>query len=159
MSTVQTKGFAELQKMLDTLPAKIEQNILRSALRAGAKIVMSDAKSRARSVSGSLRNSIFIRTGAKKGKVVATIKNKRFYARFVETGTKRHLISSKGGHLNIGGKFAGNLITHPGAKAKPFFRPALEAQTEAAISAIAAQIKKRLTKEGLDASDIDTGAA
>lgn len=159
MSTVQTKGFAELQKMLDTLPAKIEQNILRSALRAGAKIVMSDAKSRARSVSGSLRDNLFIRTGAKKGKVVATIKNKRFYAKFVESGTKPHFIGVKGKSLNIGGRFVGKIINHPGAKAKPFFRPALESQTEAAISAIAAQIKKRLTKEGLDASDIDTGAA
>ena len=44
MSEIRVKGLAELQDFLDKLPQKIETNIMRGALRAGAKPVLEAAK-------------------------------------------------------------------------------------------------------------------
>ena len=44
MIDIKVTGLAELQKVLDTLPEKIERNILRGALNAGAKPLLNVAK-------------------------------------------------------------------------------------------------------------------
>jgi len=45
---------------------------------------------------------------------------------------------------------------HPGVMPKPFMRPALDAQSGAAVLAVGEYIKKRLaTKNGLDTSEIN----
>ena len=76
MSEVKIKGLAELQKALDTLPAKIEANIMRAAMRAGAKVLATEAKGNVNNVSGVLASSI--RFGSKinrrKGGVEAYIR-------------------------------------------------------------------------------------
>lgn len=41
---VQIHGLAELQRTLDQLPAKIEANVLRGALRAGANVIANEAR-------------------------------------------------------------------------------------------------------------------
>ena len=62
------------------------------------------------------------------------------------------------GSLVIGGKFVGESVHHPGAKPKPFLRTALDSQSQAALLAVGEAIKKRLTKQGLDASGVDLEA-
>ena len=37
MTDIEVKGLAELQKLLDELPARIEANVVRGGLRAAAK--------------------------------------------------------------------------------------------------------------------------
>ena len=79
----------------------------------------------------------------------------RSIAHLVEFGTSAH---------NIAAKFVGWLsfmnifrkeINHPGAKPRPFMRPALDSQAQTATIAVAEYMKKRLTtKEGLDASHV-----
>lgn len=200
MTEIKTKGLAELQKMLNTLPAKMEKNILRGAMRAGAKPVLAAAKQGAAVASGELRDSLRITDGVKKGNrsqvyaaVTTAKKVKRgqvdaagasdaFYAKFVEFGTDPHLIKVednekpryvtrrgtvkkqsmktinkmvKTGSLVIGKNFVGPVVSHPGAKPHPFMRPALDTQAGAAVTAAGEYIKKRLTKEGLDASGVD----
>ncbi|MTV59152.1 hypothetical protein GM547_13990, partial [Streptococcus pneumoniae] len=54
MSNVHIKGGAELNKFLQQLPAKIEQSVLRGALRAGANVVMAEAKANVPVDSGQL---------------------------------------------------------------------------------------------------------
>ena len=44
MADVKVKGLADLNKFLQQLPAKVEQSVLRGALRAGANVVMAEAK-------------------------------------------------------------------------------------------------------------------
>jgi HK97 gp10 family phage protein len=176
------KGGAEMQRFLDTLPAKVERNIMRSALRAGAKPIAAAAKANVPVLDGDLRDSIRISTSAKGGTVTASVKagsKKAWYWRFVEFGTAAHLISvpesektintRKGVHfgkavsmttinrlvLKIGNFFVGPTVMHPGAKAKPFMRPALDSQANAALIATGEQVRKRLTKEGLNASPIE----
>lgn len=181
---IKTKGMAELQKMLDTLPAMIERNILRGAMKAAAKPVLAAAKQNAAVASGELRDSLRITDSVRKGnkaQVYAAVKTDAFYARFVEFGTESHLIKVsdkprrmtrrgmkqysmttinkmvKNGSLLIGGNLVGPVVSHPGAKPHPFMRPALDAQANAAVTAAGEYIKKRLTKKGLDASGVDVG--
>jgi len=164
MTNIKVKGLAELQTFLDQLPAKMEANVLRGALRAGAKPILGAAKSAApvgepsetnrkryKLYAGALKDSIRIsgRIDKRNGNVTASVKAGGktksgadvFYAHMVEFGTKPHVIGDG---------------THPGVQAKPFMRPALDAQSGAAIVAVGEYIKKRLaTKNGLDTADIE----
>lgn len=165
MNDIRVKGLAELQAFLDKLPKKVEQNIMRGALRAGAKPVLEAARQNAPTgepsdtnrrkynlYSGALRDSLRLsaRIDRRKGQVVARVvaggKSKKsgadvFYANMVEFGTKPHVIGDG---------------QHPGVMPKPFMRPALDSEAGAALVAVGEYIKKRLaTKHGLDTSEIN----
>lgn len=159
MSEIHVRGLAELQKFLDTLPVRVEKNILRGALRAGMKPVFAQAIANAAKAekSGKLKNSLKIGTSARGGTVTAKVKTKVFYAKFVEFGTKAHFITAKkGGWLSFGGIFAKS-VWHPGIPKGPhaFMRPALDSQAGAAVVAAAEYMKARLaSKHGIDTSHI-----
>ncbi|MEH3087721.1 MAG: HK97 gp10 family phage protein [Xylophilus ampelinus] len=155
MADTKVKGLDQLQKMLDTLPAKVEKNILRSALRAGAKPVLDAAKAGAPVRSGALQKSLRISTSAKRGQVRAAVKTDKFYARFVEFGTAAHEIVPEVRAALGFGSVVVEQVEHPGASAKPFLRPALDSQAQAAVVAAANQIKRRLTKAGLNAASVE----
>ena len=163
MSEIHVRGLSDLNKLLQELPVKIERNILRGALRAGAKVIQAEAKANVPVKNGILRESIRV-TGRIRGRIVtASIKaggktksGDAWYARFVEFGTAAHLIQGKsGGWLSFGGLFTKS-VQHPGAKPSPFMRPALDAKSQDAILAVGNYIKKRLmTKEGLNTEHIE----
>lgn len=174
MADIKTKGLADLQKILSQLPDKIEANIMRGALRAGLAPVRDAAKNNVESVSGELASTIRVSTklDRRNRKVVASLKagatktKKVFWAHFVEYGTRPHKISGRvkdSGRkrsLRIGDRYVGSTVEHPGAKPKPFMRPALDDKAGAAVTAAAEYIKKRLaTKHGIDTPDIDAGLA
>lgn len=161
MADTVLKGGKELQAFLDKLPAKIERNIMRSALRAGAKIIADEAKLNVPVRDGDLRNSIRVTTRARKGQVSASAKagsKKAWYWRFVEFGTAAHTIkSSTGASLFFNGG-AYKTVRHPGARARPFMRPAMDSRADDAIRAVGMKIKERLTQYGINnapALDID----
>ena len=191
MSEIHVKGLQDLHKLLQMLPAKIEANVLRGALYAGAKVIRDEAKQLApvapptgknrrlyKGYAGALRDSI--RAGAmvdrKAGKVYAyvragshgkTRKGKgadAYYARWVEYGTAAHVIRAraggpsasvlnrrmKRGSLRIGDAYVGASVMHPGARPRPFLRPALDSKAREAVVAAAVYMRKRLaTKHGL----------
>jgi len=157
MAEIHVTGLADLQKFLDQLPAKLERNVVRGALRAGAKLILAQAIAKVPVKSSELRNSLKIGTRARGGTVTAAVRTKVFYAKFVEFGTKGHFITAKkGGWLSFGGIFAKS-VWHPGIPKGPhaFMRPALDGQAQNAVIAAAEYMKRRLaTKEGLDTSDI-----
>ena|SRR3990167_615674 len=148
------KGLSELQKLLDTLPAKIEANIMRGALRSGMKEVLAEAQRNVASDTGELRDGLKIGTKTKGGRVSASIKAKGrhgYIAPWIEFGTQPHFIP---GPLKIGDNWVAN-ADHPGISPRPFMRPALDSMAQSAVIAAAEYIKKRLTKkEGLDTSYI-----
>jgi HK97 gp10 family phage protein len=172
MAEIRIKGMSELNALLQQLPQKLEQNILRGALRQAAKPIAEAArknapvgepseanKKRYRVYAGALRDSI--RVGAKidrrKGQVVAYIraggrikKNGAipFYAHFLEYGTKPHSLTKSGrGETH-----------HPGISPRAYMRPALDSESKNALIAAGEYMKKRLaTKHGLDTADIDIG--
>lgn len=150
------KGLSELNKFLQQLAPKAEANIMRGALRAGMNTVKPVAQANIHSVSGELSRGLKVGTRSRKGTVTANLKAKgphAHVAKWVEFGTKPHEISAKDGALSIGGGFAKS-VQHPGARRRPFLRPALDAQATAAVVATGEYIKKRLTKAGLDASHV-----
>ncbi len=171
VSEVTVKGLDQLQKFLDQLPAKIEKNVMRGALRAGAKPVLAAAKANAPVAtpsaenqrlyglhSGALRDSIRISVSVKGGKVTAAVKAGKgdvYYARFVEYGTRAHKIAAANkGFLGFANRYYKS-VEHPGSGPRPFMRPALDSQATAAVLATGEYIKKRLAdKHGLDTSDI-----
>ena len=158
MSNVHIKGGAELNKFLQKLPAKIEQSVLRGALRAGANVVMAEAKANVPVDSGQLRDGLKVSTSSRRGRVTAKVKATGKHAHiapWLEYGTAAHKITSKGKGLFFGGLFVKG-VQHPGSRPKPFMRPALDGRAQDAVSAAARYMKQRLaTKHGLDTSGIE----
>lgn len=152
------KGLAAIQRALDTLPAKVEANIVRGGLRAAAKVIAEAAKQNAPLEDGDLRASIRVKTTLRGGKASATVvaggkggKGRKgvYYAHMVEGGTAAHVIRARSG------KSLGNLgvskVEHPGARKRPFLRPAMESGAPAAVAAMREYIRQRLArKHGLD---------
>lgn len=183
---VHVKGLSELQKFLDQLPAKVERNVLRGALRAAAKeVLLPQARANINSDSGELAKSLRVSVRAKRGTVTASVKSDLFYARFVEYGTRQHWVSVKPearpsritrrgrrafsigtlnemaarGSLVIGSAFVGASVAHPGARPHPFLLPALDTQAHAVLLRVGDYIKTRLaSKHGLEeAAGVELG--
>lgn len=168
VADIRVEGLSALQKALQTLPDKLERNIVRSALRAGLREMQKEAQARVPVQSGALRESLKIKTKVVEGAPVAALAAggpKAFYAKFVEFGTGGQYTGSgkSGGPYVIKSKNGKPLfinegrpvyqVTHPGAKAQPFMRPAFDAGNQAALSSFSAYIRKRLTKQGIEIPD------
>lgn len=150
-------GGRELDRLLQTLPVKMERNILRGALRSGAVVIRDEIKQRAPVDSGALRDSIRITTRYRKGTVSASAKvgsREAWYAHLVEFGTRPHVILPRrqGGALQFGGVQT-RLVDHPGTTGRPFVRPAGDVATPEALQAVTKYVRKRLTRAGLDTPD------
>ena len=162
MADVKVKGLADLNKFLQQLPAKVEQSVLRGALRAGANVVMAEAKANVPVDSGQLRDGLKVSTSSRRGRVTAKVKatgKHAFIAPWLEYGTAAHKITAKKGKgLFFGGLFVKG-VQHPGSRPKPFLRPALDGRAQDAVVAAAQYMKRRLaTKNGLDTSSVEIEA-
>lgn len=161
---INVKGLSDLQKLLDELPAKMERNIMRGALRAGMNEVKPAAVRRIHSRTGQLAAGLKISSRARGGVVSASLRATgphAFIAHMLEfTGAAAHWIKpSKAGALVIGksGQIR-EVVYHPGFLAMPFMRPALDEKAADAVVATGNYIKQRLKdKNGLDTSDISIG--
>lgn len=177
---VNVRGLSELAKFLDELPDRLQQNVLRGSLRAGAQVVRAEVKRTAPVAPpsaqaagkyglypGALRDSVRVSTFTKGGVVTASVKvggkikggADVYYASWVEHGTRAHAITAKGASpakvLKIGGGFAIQ-VNHPGARPRPFMRPALDTRAGAAVVAAGEYMKTRLaTKHGLLTEDVE----
>jgi hypothetical protein len=158
------KGLAELQKFMDTLTPKMEANVMRSALRYGAEHelkaeVQANLLQNGSVRTGELISGIKVGTRKAKGKITALVKatgRHAFVANMLEfTGAKAHKIAAKGlGALGFLGRVFKS-VEHPGFKAKPFMRPALDARGIDATIAVGNFIKGRLaSKHGLDTAHV-----
>lgn len=163
------KGLKELTEAMDQLAEKVRVNVLRGALRSGAKVIQMKAKSicpiegtpssadykKSHGWSpGELQRSIRVSARLKNATVSASVKagNKAaFYAHFVEFGTAAHWINAKPGSVLA---FSGTTkVYHPGARKNPFMRVAMDSQASYALDAVADYMRKRLTKEGINVPD------
>lgn len=158
-SEVNVKGLKELAAFLQTLPVRIEKNVLRGALRAGMSVVKPVAQQGVHSISGKLAKGLKVGTRAKGSTVTANLKATgphAFVAHMLEmTGARPHQITPKvAAALSIGGR-AYRSVSHPGFSKKPFLRPSLDRQARAAVIAAAEYMKLRLaTKHGIDTAHI-----
>jgi HK97 gp10 family phage protein len=150
VSELHVSGLSELDKLLKELPAQVERNILRGAMRAGAKVFEGRAKQLVPVRSGQLRDSIKVSTRSKRGRVSATVRaggKKAFYAHMVEFGTARHFIKPRKRKSLFFAGLAREVVDHPGSAPRPFMRPALDGGQAEAVNAAADYIRKRLAKE------------
>ncbi len=173
MTQTHIKGGRELDQLLQTLPVKLERNVLRAALVAGARVIAKEAKANAPvgqpsnvnaqlygGYPGALRDSVRVTSGTTKaGQVYASVKaggrTKKgadvFYAHIVEMGARRHRIAPRAKKaLEIGGQFVGGAVDHPGARPQPFMRPAADSKTPEAVAKMTERIRTRLQKYGVD---------
>lgn len=147
-------GGRELDDLLKTLAPKIQKNISRAALRAGAAVMLQEVRSRIPVASGDLSRSARITTRARGTNVSASVKVGNaiaWYSHLVEFGTRAHRISAKPGHAM---RFAGvtvHSVLHPGTRAQPFMRPAAGAGFAEAVRAVGNKYRERLTNAGLNA--------
>ena len=151
MSDIKVTGLAELQALLDELPARIEGNVVRGGLRAAAKVVETEAKRLCPvGKSGDLRDSIRVSLRSKHGRISATVKAgdaKAYYAHMVEFGTARHWIKPKNRKSLFVAGLLREAVDHPGAKKEPFMRPAIDGKANEAIDAMAVYLRERIPKE------------
>jgi HK97 gp10 family phage protein len=172
MIEIRVKGLKELNKVLQDLPAKVERNVLRGALAAGAKVVKKEVEAnlhRNESVkTGELLRSVKVTTRTRRGRVIAAVRagGKRagvgasahgYVAYWLEfTGAAAHVIKAKKAKfLFFGGRHA-KMVMHPGFPPKPFMRPALQSKANEAILAAANHMKARLSKKfGLNMDSIE----
>ncbi len=148
MSTeFEVQGLKELFDKLQRFPVKLKKNVMRGAIRAGAKLVADEARRKApvlsspdpRRVMGALAKSVRVmstgvRNGVVKGGVVAgggktsvgrgadKVAADVFYAHFVEYGTQK-------------------------MAPQPFLRAAVDTKVQAAIDATAQYIRDRVESE------------
>jgi HK97 gp10 family phage protein len=151
------RGGRELDAFLQTLSVKLERNILRSALRQGANVFRDEVRANidAQGIkdSGELRRSVKVSTNSRGAGVTSTLRvgNRTvFYAHMIEFGVQAHS-TRKGASVRSGRNPSAN--PHPGFAAKPFMRPALDTKVPAAILAVTAQIRKKLTLAGINTPD------
>lgn len=129
-------GVAEMMRTLEEADEKLASRALSAALRKSAPLVVNDAKRLASKETGALRESItFVVRGRKtaryaiigpeKGAVYQTPKGRRMPSRYA------HLVEH--GHSGT-------------VAANPFLRPAVDANRERVVEAMAAEIRKHLER-------------
>lgn len=160
-------GLADLMAKFDILGQRLATNVCRRGLLAGAAVIRDDARPRIPKRTGNLKKNLIaesrgvFKDGSGKPaehRAVVIVRRKikgkgyppRTYAHFVEYGTQPHAT----GAGSIRKVFKGSKRTvrqvggmHPGAKAKPFLRPAFDAKKFEAVRAIEKKIREELDKE------------
>ncbi|MCR5864653.1 HK97-gp10 family putative phage morphogenesis protein [Aquincola sp. J276] len=150
---VKVSGLSELREALAGLPDKLRRRALRNALAAGARLIRDAARATVpvlaeptpRRASGTVRNAISVRTSkaARREGNVGVYVNVRpakgaargaksasdpFYWRFLEFGTDK-------------------------MAARPYLRPAAQAQAQAALGAFSAKLGPQLDKLNANPKD------
>lgn len=146
------KGLKELLPELEKLPAKIEANVMRSAMRAGAQVLEEEVLRNIPVATGALRDSVRVSTRSRRGVISARVRagsQEAWYWRFVEFGTAAHQIKPKTrSSLFLAGVMR-EVVQHPGARPRPFMRPALDAKAVTAIEAVRERVRQKLASTKL----------
>lgn len=95
-SDIKIDGADELLRLLKGLPGKVERNVVNRSLRAGGKIVLTQARYKAPKLTGTLRKSLALRAIKRKGRgrrkgsigVQVTTQGKAPHAHLVDQGTQ-----------------------------------------------------------------------
>ena len=116
--------------------------ILPDVLARAAELVKQKMISLAPRETGRLRSGI---TTKEEGFVVSIGPDKdTFYAKFAEFGAGPHQIGGGGQVLRIGGSFVKGPVSHPGVRARPFMRPALDQSVGDVLKFVEEQLSEML---------------
>lgn len=150
------KGMDQLARTLLALPDRMAKGILRSSLRQGANVVLRQARADVPVEDGALRKSLRVTTGVKRRTVQALVQARAPHAHLAEFGTAPHSVAR-------GAELESNTLQdrgphHPGARAQPFLRPALDSNEGEVLQAVATQMRKQFSDRGIDVSGADVEA-
>lgn len=164
---IKVSGLSELEDALSELPDKLAKGAIRKASRAGAKLFQDAMKSKLTSKAyGSaltgkrptLLRGIRISIKAFRGGTLVTkiwpAKAVAYLARWIEYGTKPHVIKARKGGKHAGALFLGGRgvrafltqVSHPGQPARPFIRPAFDSQKKRVIDVFVAELRDQIAK-------------
>jgi len=122
---VEIKGLAELDRALQELAWPAARRALRKGMRKGANVVRDEARAKARVKTGNLKRKIRTRERREENgdlRFAVEVTRSAFYGRFLEYGTSK-------------------------MAAKPFLRPAAEAKTEEAVTAMRDALQEAIAVE------------
>lgn len=132
---IDERQIRDLIENLNSLPDKLEKNIVRTSIRAGAAIIRDAIKSNAPEDTGKLKKSITIKSiKGKKGQIIFKVRTgvlKKF--KEAGTGAPRHANYAK--QIEFG---------NSQMAAKPFIRPAFDEVESKVLDAVVDKIKMRL---------------
>lgn len=162
-SRVKVFGLKEFNDFCKQMPQRVERNVMRAAMYAGAVVFRDQARVLAPVRRGRLRKNIVAKRGrgkpgiveAKVGVDVKKAADNAFYWRFVEMGTsggylmpykgrftRRKALSWPGAAHPIS-----RPVTHPGIRARRFLTGSFNMKHNEALSAIVKRIKAGMVKE------------
>jgi HK97 gp10 family phage protein len=176
-------GLKELDAYLSALPMNMQKGAYRAGLTAAAAVIRDEARLRAPRTTGALAKSI--RSGSARrnadGSFSITVGprgRQGFLGLFHEFGVRPHYIARtgkgegrvairnakegrgtvKGGTMKIGDDFVSGIISHPGHRAQPFLRPALDIKADEAVQAFAQRIREYIEGKTGFAAPLDEAA-
>lgn len=149
------KGLDDLLRVLGGLPNRLQKNVMRGALRAGAVPIADAARQHVPTLTGQLKASI--RTGSlirRDGTPAAFVKAGDRYTVYAldkkgrKTKVKYKTVGADGG-VKYHAAYYAAWVEFGTAKAvaKPFMRPALDGQRGAALQTMGDYLAKRLPEE------------
>jgi hypothetical protein len=157
---MEIRGADYASKALRDIEIKLAKNIVRSAVMAGARVVVKQARAMAPVKTGQLRRQIRAssRTIGVSGIIRATVKQrstkkereKKLYAKtghLIVGGTRPHTIpKDSGDRVAVRGQVYSR-VKHPGSKPYPFFEMAAQAVWKQSINAFSDKLDQRLLAE------------
>lgn len=131
----------ELLAALVRLEKVAKKRVATKVIRRAAAPIRADAKTRVPVVSGDLKRSI--RTYVKVGRfaISGKVESRLPYAHLVELGTKPHYQTRKLKHEK-----RKRAVRHPGAKPKPFLRPAFDTRKDEAVANAKQTLREEIRK-------------
>ena len=124
------KGLKELSKALKAFPQNVQNNILNSAVRAGAVTIQKEARKNVPKRKRKLEKAIVIKKRRPKNK------NRIKYQLGIQQGTKDDA-------------YYGHIVEFGSSKmeAKPFMRPAFESKADEVKNEVRKKMSQRIDKE------------
>ena len=144
---IEVKGLRELTDRLNQLPDKLSARLFVKGISAGAKVIQQAVAARApvRQVPQGRRPGMPIKKGSGTMRYPGTLKTHIIRKRYKRPGTQKVTYDIMPTGLAWYGRLVETGTRH--AAAKPFMRPAVDAEGEAAINRVADVIR-----QGLDAA-------
>ncbi len=158
--TAEVDGAEQLVKDLLTVGLNVKKSVA-GAVRAGGRIIRNQAEANAATLSSKPGKKVALRVRKRAGFVVGSIYPAKGHAelRLVEYGTPGgYRFARKGGPFKF---YAGNrlivtrVIDHPGTIARPWLRPAFDAQAQAAANKVGAVLKDAIEAARIEAEGSD----
>lgn len=155
VSTMKLTGFAELAAALRELPERVARNGLRAAVNAGASVIKKQVIDSAPKLTGALKANTFQKQiREKSGPMTQTfyVGVRNGLAKYANNKANKQAGRAGKIYKNAGSTFYWRFNEFGTSKqpARPFIRPAFEAQKENAVTAIGAKLDERIQKHARD---------